>query len=115
MPSFYEFSLANRMRCEAPNGFKHPIDKWDTSDWFLAILGELGESANVAKKLNRVRDDIRGNKEPTDELEVKLRKELADTFVYLDLIAQYLGFNIFDVAIEVWNAKSKEIGYPVRL
>jgi len=109
--TFERFSRVNRERCESPEGFNHKLDDWSTSDWFVAVLGELGEAANVAKKLNRLRDGIPGNKETADELRNKLRKELGDTFVYLDLIAQKLGFNIGDAAAEVFNSKSAEIGY----
>src|ERR1700721_1513228 len=96
--TFGQFSQANRARCESPQGFNHPLSGWSTSDWFLAILGELGEAANVAKKLNRVRDGITGNKETPEELRAKLRKEMGDVFVYLDLTAQSLGFQIADAA-----------------
>jgi NTP pyrophosphatase (non-canonical NTP hydrolase) len=110
--TFGQFSEANRVRCESPQGFNHALGSWDTSDWFLAVLGELGEAANVGKKLNRVRDGIVGNKETPDQLRDKLRKEIGDAFVYLDLLAQAHGFNIADAAVEVFNAKSVEIGYP---
>jgi NTP pyrophosphatase (non-canonical NTP hydrolase) len=113
--TFQQFSAANRERCESPRGFNHALQSWSTSDWFTAIMGELGEAANVAKKLNRVRDGIPGNKESEAALRDKLRRELADTFVYLDLLCQALGFNIGDAAIEVFNAKSAEIGYPLLL
>lgn len=112
--TFDDFAVMNRMRCESPNGFNHRMDSWSTSDWFTAILGELGEAANIAKKLNRVRDGIRGNKETEELLRTKLRQELGDTFVYLDLLAQSLGFTIGDAAMEVFNAKSKELGYVAR-
>lgn len=107
---FETFALANRCRCEAENGFNHPLNGWNTAEWFLALTGELGEAANVAKKLNRIRDGIR-NKETEEELRTKLRKELGDVFCYLDLLAQSLGFYIGDAAREVFDAKSKEIGY----
>lgn len=113
--TFKQFSEANVARCESPQGFNHNLNAWDTSDWFLAILGELGEAANVAKKLNRVRDGIPGNKQTPDELRAKLRRELGDVFVYLDLTAQAHGFNIVDAAIDVFNSKSEEIGYPERI
>lgn len=113
--TFETFSAINRERCESPQGFNHPLTGWSTSDWFLAILGELGEAANVAKKLNRVRDGIPGNKELPGELRDKLRKELGDTFVYLDLCAQALGLNIGAAAVEVFNAKSEEIGCPIQM
>ena len=111
MITFKDFSRANRRRCESKRGFNHRLDSWSTSDWFVAIIGELGEAANVVKKLNRYRDGIRGNKETRAALRTKLRKELGDTQVYLDLIAQSLRFDIFDAAVEVFNEKSKEIGY----
>jgi NTP pyrophosphatase (non-canonical NTP hydrolase) len=113
--TFQQFSAANRERCESPRGFNHALQSWSTSDWFTAIMGELGEAANVAKKLNRVRDGIPGNKESEAALRDKLRRELADTFVYLDLLCQALGFNIGDAAVDVFNAKSAEIGYPLLL
>ena len=109
--TFGQFSEANRARCESPQGFNHKLTDWDTSDWFLAVLGELGEAANCGKKLNRVRDGIPGNKENPDAIRAKMRKELGDVFVYLDLLCQAHGFHIADAAAEVFNAKSKEIGY----
>jgi NTP pyrophosphatase (non-canonical NTP hydrolase) len=114
-PTFAAFSATNRERCESPSGFNHQLGSWSTSDWFTAVVGELGEAANVAKKLNRIRDGIPGNKETEAELREKLRRELADSFVYLDLLAQALGFNIGAAAVDVFNAKSDEIGCPIRL
>lgn len=113
--TFDQFSDVNRRRCESPQGFNHKLADWDTSDWFLAVLGELGEAANVAKKLNRVRDGIPGNKETPLELSDKLRKEIGDVFVYLDLLAQAHGFRVIDAAAEVFNAKSAEIGYQHKM
>lgn len=113
--TFGEFSEANRARCESPQGFNHPLAGWSTSDWMTAMVGEVGEAANVVKKLNRVRDGVPGNKVSADELRNQLRRELGDVFVYLDLMAQSLGFNIADAATEVFNTKSREIGYPKSL
>lgn len=113
--TFDEFSRANLARCEDPKGFNHPLHSWSLSDWHLATAGELGEAANVMKKLNRYRDGIRGNKESEDALRVKLRHEIGDTLVYLDLLSQAAGFQLFAAGIEVFNLKSEEIGYPVLL
>jgi NTP pyrophosphatase (non-canonical NTP hydrolase) len=113
--SFEAFSRVNRERCESATGFNHQLDSWSTSDWFLAALGELGEAANIAKKLNRVRDGIPGNKVSPDELRAKLRQELGDVFVYLDLLAQSLGFRIGDAAVEVFNVKLAELNCPIRM
>lgn len=109
--SMYEFSEANRKRCESPKGFNHKIDSWSLSDWITAALGELGEAANVAKKLARVRDGIPGNKETEAELREKFRREIGDTLVYLDLMSQSQGFSLWDAAREVFDRKSREIGY----
>lgn len=103
------FSQINRLRCEDPTGFNHKIETWDTSDWFLATLGELGEAANVAKKLNRYRDGIAGNKESPSALREKIAQELADTFIYLDLTAQSLGLKTEEIIKEAFNNKSREL------
>jgi NTP pyrophosphatase (non-canonical NTP hydrolase) len=113
--TFAEFARINRQRCESPDGFNHKLESWSTSDWFLALLGELGEAANIAKKLNRVRDGIPGNKISKKELQDKLRQELGDAFVYLDLLCQSVGIEIESAAVEVFNAKSQELGCPIRI
>ncbi len=113
--TFAQFSEANRIRCESPSGFNHALSGWSTSDWITAVVGELGEAANVVKKLNRYRDGVPGNKQSEAELHRAVRRELGDVFVYLDLLAQSLGFTIADAAVEVFNDKSAEIGYPERL
>lgn len=107
-----EFSAANLARCEAKNGFNHALKSWDLSDWMTATLGELGEAANIVKKLNRYRDGINGNFQTEEQLRGMLRREIGDVFVYLDLMAQAAGFRLADAAAEVFNRKSDEIGYP---
>jgi NTP pyrophosphatase (non-canonical NTP hydrolase) len=110
-----KFSQKNRERCESALGFQHKLTDWSLSDWMTAIMGELGEAANVAKKLNRVRDGIRGNKETTEELEDKLARELADVFIYLDLTFQRLGLDTSREVSQVFNSKSEQIGSPIRI
>jgi NTP pyrophosphatase (non-canonical NTP hydrolase) len=112
---FWKFSDANRSRCEATNGFNHDLQSWSLSDWFTAVLGELGEAANVAKKLNRVRDGIPGNTISAGELRDMLERELADTFIYLDLLCQSQGIVLEHAIVRAFNRKSHEIGYPVLL
>jgi len=60
---------------------------------------ELGEAANIAKKLNRVRDGIPGEKLSKQKLE-EMSHELGDSFVYLDLLAQSLGVKIGEAAAD---------------
>lgn len=85
------FSDENVARCTAPNGFNHPLDGWSLSDWMVATIGELGEAANVLKKLNRVRDGIPGNSETPEQLKGMFADELADTYIYLDLMCRSQG------------------------
>ncbi len=115
--TFREFSEANRTRCTGQGGFNHTLDSWSLSDWMTAVLGELGEAANIAKKLNRCRDGIGGNPEGQTEgtLRAMLQDEIADTFIYLDLLAQSQGFTLADAVVDKWNRTSWKIGWPGRI
>lgn len=117
MPSltFREFTSTNLHRCVAPDGFNHQIADWSLSDWMTAVVGELGEAANVLKKLNRVRDGVPGNKETPEQLQQMLADEIADTFIYLDLLAFAAGFNLEDIAVSKFNRTSAKIGCGIRL
>lgn len=106
------FSRLNLNRCESPKGFAHALHSWSLSDWFTATMGELGEAANIAKKLNRVRDGIPGNRETPDELRAQLADEIADTFIYLDLLAQAAGIDLADAVPDKFNRTSVKIAYP---
>lgn len=105
------FSMINRTRCESPSGFNHKVNDWSLSDWMTATMGELGEAANIAKKLNRVRDGIPGNTESEAELRAKLADEIADTFIYLDLMAQSQGLRMSDIVKSKFERTSVKIGY----
>ena len=106
-----KFSQKNKTRCESPVGFNHKLSDWSLSDWMTAVLGELGEAANIAKKLNRVRDGIPGNAETPEELQQKLADEIADTFIYLDLLAQSQGFSLADAVQQKFQRTSEKIGF----
>jgi hypothetical protein len=105
----------NEARCSAPNGFSHPLDGWSTMEWFGAMFFEFGEGGNIAKKLRRHEQDVRGNK-PNDrdpwELKRRAGKEAADTIIYGILILSHLGQDAEEVIRSVFNEKSDEIGYP---
>lgn len=105
------FSERNRRRCEAANGFNHQLSSWSLSDWTTAVAGELGEAANIVKKLNRVRDGIPGNTETEAELRGKLADEIADTVIYLDLLAQAAGMDLDTVRDAKFDKTSAKIGY----
>lgn len=107
-----DFSIINKRRCEAPDGFNHTLGSWSLSDWFTATMGELGEAANIAKKLNRVRDGIPGNGDLSEsDLRQMLADEIADTYIYLDLLAQAAGIDLQRAVVSKFNRTSKKIGY----
>ena len=108
---FVDFSIFNRRRCESPRGFNHSLNSWSLSDWMTATTGELGEAANVAKKLNRERDGIKGNSETVEQLRAMLADEIADVFIYLDLMAQSQGIILEKAVIAKFNRTSEKIGY----
>ena len=107
------FSQRNRHRCESPKGFNHKLNSWSTSEWFTALVGEVGEAGNLIKKLNRIRDGIPGNKvsETKEELEHALLHELADVFIYLDLLTQSLGADLMRIAEIKFQITSRKIDY----
>lgn len=106
-----EFSQINRARCESPSGFNHALSSWTLSDWMTATTGEIGEAANVAKKLNRVRDGIPGNTETPEQLRQNLADEIADAFIYLDLMAQSQDICLEEAVLSKFNRTSRKIGY----
>lgn len=108
---FRDFSVLNRRRCESPKGFNHELSSWSLSDWITATTGELGEAANIAKKLNRVRDGIPGNSEAPEQLQSALADEIADTFIYLDLLAQSQGIDLQEAVLRKFQKTSAKIGY----
>lgn len=114
--TFDDFSKENLKRCESPQGFESPVGSWSLSDWFTALTGELGEAANVAKKLNRIRDGIPGNKDASEEtLRAQLADEMADTFIYLDLLCQSQGISLADAVLAKFDSVSERISYPKKL
>lgn len=82
------FSEVNLHRCE--HGFNHPISDWSIADWYTAVIGELGEA--IAE---------------IDCTEL-LIEELADVYIYLDLLYQRLGYVFPDNGAVLPIVQSKE-------
>ena len=97
----------------------HPdgLESWSLSDWGMGLAGEVGELCNVVKKMNRIRDGLKGNKphENFGTLSSMLGDEIADVFIYLDLFARRAGFNLEDVVRKKFNETSERVGFPERL
>jgi NTP pyrophosphatase (non-canonical NTP hydrolase) len=127
--TFEKLRLANVSRCESPDGFNHPLEKWSEAEWSNATTGEAGEFAmailylfaqlgkldNLTKKLIRFRDDVPGNDLTYHELRGEALQEIGDIAVYLDLMCSRLGARLEDVVKVVFNTKSSKISSPFRL
>ena len=77
--------------------------------------GEAGEALNVVKKLNRERDGLTGNTIHGSELKAALANEIADTLIYLDLLAARGGIDLAAAVVSKFNAVSEREGFPERL
>ena len=122
-----EISAVNLTRCNRwhPDG----VGSWSLSDWFSALAGETGEMMMAAtdlatavcsmgdtvKKLNRARDGLPGNKLSEQELRAALRKEIADVYLYLDLLADRADIDLAEAVRDKFNEVSDRNGFPERL
>lgn len=95
---------------------------WSRSDWITALVGEIGEAANIIKKLNRLRDGMKSNMGrkgksyySEDALIVKLAGELADAQCYLDLLAAKCGIDLGIATALKFNEVSEELDVEERL
>lgn len=113
--TFEQFSKANKDRCEAPDGFNHLVDGWSEAEWLSAATGELGEVAHAVKAILRQRDNLIDAKYSDAELKSMLSEEIADTIIYLDLLAQRAGISIGDAIRDKFNAMSDKIGSTTTL
>jgi len=81
---------------------------WKLSAWSNACLGELGEAANLIKKIER--GDI-----SLEDARVELGKEFADVLVYLDILAFRAGVDLCDATKQKFNEVSERVGCDVFL
>lgn len=91
---------------------------WSPAQWLQAVVGELGEYANLRKKFER--GDI-----DRATFEVAAAKELADVQTYLDILAMRCldygldihptGVDLGRATMEKFNEVSRRVGSDVRL
>jgi NTP pyrophosphatase (non-canonical NTP hydrolase) len=81
---------------------------WSLGDWMTAVAGEVGEAANVLKKVRR--GDL-----SLDEARPAIARELADVVIYLDILAKQAGVDLGRAVMDTFNAKSVQVGSRVRL
>lgn len=81
---------------------------WSDAQWLGAVVGELGEYANIRKKVDR--GDL-----TMFEARPLLAKELADTVTYLDILAFRLGIDLGEAIMSKFNEVSDRIGCNIKI
>lgn len=120
MLTFEQLSEANFSRASR---WHEGAEPWSGADWSNAMCGEAGEAANVVKKLRRLETNItqgsyHGEETISTDHEVlvaKLGGEIADTILYLDLLAEHYGIDIESHVRQKFNSVSIQQGFPERL
>lgn len=103
--SFSTLRSANERRI-MDSRFSRCESEWTPAHWMQATVGELGELANLMKKVDR--GDM-----TLDEARADIARELADTQTYLDIMAMKLGVDLGRATLEKFNEVSERIGSPV--
>lgn len=81
---------------------------WSLGEWCNAVLGELGEAANIIKKVKR--GDM-----TLEAARPDLAKEYADVVTYLDLLAFRTGVDLGQATKDKWNEVAERVGCSIRL
>lgn len=81
---------------------------WKLSAWCNAVTGELGELANLIKKIER--GDMTLSEAYDD-----VADELADVQTYLDILAFRCGVNLGNATVNKFNRVSDRVGCDVKL
>lgn len=81
---------------------------WSLGEWMTAVTGELGEAANIIKKIKRGDFTL-------EQARHDLGEELADVLVYLDILAFRAGIDLSAATIAKWNKTSIKVGANLRL
>lgn len=79
---------------------------WSDAQWLEAVVGEVGEYANIHKKY------VRGDITRLDFLD-RAERELADIVTYLDILAFRLGIDLGIATRMKFNEVSERVGSPV--
>ena len=78
----------------------HTQGEWSPLEWAGAMCGEAGEAANLCKKL------LRGENVPV----ARIAEELADTIMYVDLLAAKLHIDLAVAIVTKYNRVSERYG-----
>lgn len=79
---------------------------WSPAEWLQAVVGELGELANMLKKVKRGDYDFETGR-------AEIAKEFADVAIYLDLFAYQFRIDLGEAVREKFNEVSRRVDVPV--
>lgn len=79
---------------------------WSLLEWAGAMAGEMGELANLCKKVKRGDIDLN---------DPRIAQELADVIIYGAILAHVARINLSKAIIETFNNKSVEVDSPIRI
>jgi len=79
---------------------------WCLAQWCNAVTGELGEAANLIKKIERGDMSL-------DEARPELAKEFADIVTYLDILSMRAGVDLGKATTDKFNEVSQRVGSDV--
>lgn len=113
---FGDLNAANVARAKRWHPGFPADDDWNLADWSNAMCGEVGELANVVKKLRRHQTSKLGALDkPADGLKQDAADEMADVVIYADLLAAKLGISLGAAIVSKFNEVSERQGFPERL
>lgn len=95
------------LRERMPN-FNPETDTWTLNDWMTALVGEVGEAANILKKVKRGDFTL-------DFIREDLAEELADAQSYLDLLSTAAGISLEAATRNKWNKVAEKYHFQRRL
>lgn len=111
----YLISRTNRERCKRWHADGEP---WTAADWSNALAGEVGELCNFIKKVRRHETGLGEESYNTPDLATlkeAIRDEIADVFLYLDLVAAHFRLNLYECIAPKFNRVSEAQDFPERL
>ncbi len=79
-----------------------PSKKWIPAQYMNALIGEIGEAANLIKKFDR--GDF-----TMEEGRQRIADELADAQCYLDMVAHRCGIHLGEATMHKWNEVSRRV------
>ena len=96
-------------KCQERNQKSFPQCKnWKPEQWLQALIGEIGEYANIRKKFDRGDFSF-------DEFQKLAADEIADIFIYLVLMADNIGIDLAKETVRKFNQDSKKLNSEINL